>query len=60
MRSQLELDKVKGEIKRIQRHCVKSHYTKDIFCYFTLKYLNIRNVIPTSKLRETQDFLGFV
>ena len=30
------------------------------FCPFALEYLNIRNVSPTSKLRETQVSLGFV
>ena len=30
------------------------------FCAFALEYLNIRNVSPTSKLRETQVSLGFV
>ena len=37
MRSQQELEKVYGENKRKQRHCVKSHYTKDIFALFALE-----------------------
>ena len=39
---------------------VSNRTTQKTFLLFCFRKLKIRNVIPTSKLRETQGFLGFM
>ena len=46
-------------IMRSQQLCEIAPHERH-FCYFDLEKLNIRNVIPTSKLRKTQGSLGLV